>query len=214
MQFGGVNSENVIGAFTTFFFWGLGDVFVDWYLTFLLYLYLLFPLLYKIIIKWGLCATVIVSFLSLIYVWYCPHPWFHESAFCRVPIFLSGIYLYKSRNSVNSVFNILLFYAILVLYSFITNKVCLTYYIAPFVMVILFIICFILKKINYLHTCLSWIGKYTLELYVANCIIMSLQKLFGINNIAYYEIYFLGTFIIAFILNRFNYLIRSTVCKI
>lgn len=39
----------LIGVTTTLFFWSIGDILVDWYLTFLIHLYLSFPFLYKII---------------------------------------------------------------------------------------------------------------------------------------------------------------------
>lgn len=144
---------DIVGTCTTTFFWGVGDVFVDWYLTTLLYLYLLFPLFYKLINKFGLTILLVISALALCYVWYMPHPWYHESAMCRIPIFFSGIYVYRSRHSNLSV-----------------------------------------------STPLSFIGKYTLELYVVNCIVMELMKFVPNHGIIGYMFYFIGTFLLGAIL--------------
>lgn len=195
-----IGALDIVGACTTTFFWGVGDVFVDWYLTALLYLYLLFPLFYKLINKFGLAILLIISALALCYVWYIPHPWFHESAMCRIPIFLSGIYFCRSRHSILSVILLSAIFAALCIFSFFTGKVCLTYYLAPFVSVGILLFCKVCWKLTVLSTPLSFIGKYTLELYVANCIVMELMKFVPNHGIIGYMFYFIGTFLLGAIL--------------
>lgn len=95
---------------------------------------------------------------------------------CRIPISLSGIYVYKSRHSILSVMLLSAIFAALCIFSFLTGKVCLTYYLAPFVSVGILLFCKVCLKLTVLSTPLSFIGKYTLELYVVNCIVMELMK--------------------------------------
>lgn len=73
---------------------------------------------------------------------------------------------------------------------------CLTYYLAPFVLVGILLFCKICWKFTVLSTPLSFIGKYTLELYVANCIVMELMKFVPNHGIIGYMFYFIGTFLL------------------
>ena len=171
---GGGNSTDVVGASTTLFLWGFGDIFVDWYLTAILYFYLLFPLFYKVISKGGLIAYIVLSVPFLLVAWYLPTTWFQDSALCRVPIFLAGILIYVAKKKWIAVSLNLSFFFLLTCYSYVTGKVCLTYWVAPFVICLLIALTQFVNKVGKLKAVLEFVGKYTLELYVANCIAMKL----------------------------------------
>ena len=174
---GGAKTVDILGASTTLFIWGVGDIFFDWYLTAILYFYLAFPLFYKALSKYGLLAYFVLSMAFLSVAWYLPTTWFQNSALCRVPIFLAGIQIYVAKRKSIATSLMLSFFFLLTCFSYITGKVCLTYYMAPFVISLLIAFAYIINKIEKVKAILEYIGKYTLELYVANCLAMKLVPL-------------------------------------
>lgn len=200
---GGANLTNVISASTTLFFWGVGDIFVDWYLTAMLYIYLLFPLFYNMILKGGFVAYIALAIPFLLVAWYVPTTWFQDSALCRMPIFLAGIVLFVAKNKWMALSFLLSLFLLLTCFSYFSGKVCLTYYMAPFV------ICFLITSVSVINNVIKIkpffgiIGKYTLELYVANCIVMKFVAQKG-GIIEKYAVYYGVTIILAFLLGWLN----------
>ena len=200
---GGVNLTDAVGASTTFFLWGLGDIFVDWYLTAILYFYLLFPLFYKVISKGGVIAYISLSVPFLLAAWYLPTTWFQDSALCRVPIFLAGILIYVAKKKWLAVSLILSYFFLLTCYSYVTGNVCLTYYVAPFVICLLMAFTYFVNKVGIIKAVLEYIGKHTLELYVANCIAMKIVS--SVDGVVEkYAVYYGGILLLAFILGWLN----------
>ncbi len=194
---------DAVGASTTLFLWGFGDIFVDWYLTAILYFYLLFPLFYKVISKGGLIAYIVLSVPFLLVAWYLPSTWFQDSALCRVPIFLAGILIYVAKKKWVAVSLNLSFFFLLTCFSYVTGKVCLTYWVAPFVICLLIALTHFVNKVGKLKAVLEFIGKYTLELYVANCIAMKFVSMVD-GVIAEYVVYYGGILLLALILGWLN----------
>lgn len=109
--------------------------------------------------------------ISLCGVWNLLTVWFQESAFCRVFIFLSGIYLYTAINKRNALLFILVFGGLMAI-NYISDNVCMTYYLAPFMICIIMIFVYLANRLLTIKNILEYIGTHTLELYVANCIAM------------------------------------------
>ena len=204
--------SDAVGASTTLFLWGFGDIFVDWYLTAILYFYLLFPLFYKLISKGGLIVYIVLSVPFLLVAWYLPTTWFQDSALCRVPIFLAGILVYVAKKK-SIVFSLILsFFILLAGFSYVTGKVCLTYYFAPFVICLLMAFTYFVNKVGIINAVLEYIGKHTLELYVANCIAMKIvSSVDGVveKNAVYYGGILLLAFILGWLNNKIKRILES-----
>ena len=194
---------NAVGASTTLFLWGMGEIFVDWYLTAILYFYLFFPLFYKIIYKGGLITYIALAVPFLLVAWYLPTAWFQDSALCRMPIFLAGIMIYVAKKKYLTVYVILSFFLLLTIFSYFSGKICLTYYLAPFVTFLLITFVSMLNKVKKIKQILEFAGKYTLELYVANCIAMMFVALAN-SAIEKYVVYFGVNLLLAIFLGWFN----------
>ena len=199
----GGGMTNAIGALSTSFFWGVGDIFVDWYLTAMLYIYLLFPLFYNIISKFGLIAYITLAISFLLVAWYLPTTWFQDSALCRMPIFLAGIVIYVAKKKSLAISFLLSFFLLLTCFSYFSGKVCLTYYMAPFVICLLIFFVSVTNKVIRTKPVLEFIGKYTLELYVANCIVMRLVAQIS-STIERYVVYYGLILLLAFFFGLLN----------
>lgn len=183
--------------------WGMDEIFVDWYLTALLYLYLFFPLFYRIIYKYGLIAYIALSVPFLLVAWYLPTTWFQDSALCRMPIFLAGIMIYVAKNKYKAVSFTLSFFLLLTLFSYFSGKICLTYYLAPLVICLLIAFVSLLNKVKKIKHVLEFIGKYTLELYIANCIAMMFTA-FTNCPLELYMVYYGAILLLAIFLGCLN----------
>jgi peptidoglycan/LPS O-acetylase OafA/YrhL len=166
---------------TSLSFWGIGGLLLEWYLSFLLYLYLLFPVFYNITRKGGmvLLVSLLMGVLAMQYLedW----PWNIDAAFPRIPIFVAGILCYQTCNKKHS-FLVMSFYfaiaAILIACMFIMHKAekyQIVYMCAPSIMILLSVASKkITEKQNYAYQLFSFCGKISLEMYVANMIVFPL----------------------------------------
>ena len=120
-----------------------------------------------------------------------------------MPIFLAGILIYVAKKKWIAVSLNLSFFFLLTCFSYATGKVCLTYWVAPFVICLLIALTQFVNKVGKLKVLLEFVGKYTLELYVANCIAMKLVYMVD-GVIAKYAVYYGGILLLALILGWLN----------
>lgn len=143
-----------------------GEQRFDWYLESLFTFYLLFPLFYELskLKHIGLLLLFIGTYLFLSLV---PVSWWYACFIGRFPIFLYGIMIVKCNRFYKEVglFGILLFVPCLMYSSRFLASSLLT---IPFVYLLIFIKDYLSSKITSLITV---IGKYTLEIYLANVIL-------------------------------------------
>lgn len=148
-------------------------------------------------------AYISLSVPFLLAAWYLPTTWFQDSALCRVPIFLAGILIYVAKKKWLAVSLILSYFFLLTCYSYVTGNVCLTYYVAPFVICLLMAFTYFVNKVGIIKAVLEYIGKHTLELYVANCIAMKIVS--SVDGVVEkYAVYYGGILLLAFILGWLN----------
>lgn len=164
---------------TTLNFWGLGGFKFEWYLSFIIYLYLLFPLLYRIVQKLGFAFIIISFFLLYTFLFFYREGWFYQCAFSRIPIFLLGILCYQHNTPETYKQGLLVFLpALLVMGVFfglgIVEKYELVYMCAPFIFFLL-VLSFssAIRKQNRIYSIFSFLGKYSLEIYLSNLLILS-----------------------------------------
>ena len=173
-----------------------GGIWVDWYLSALLFLYLLFPLIYKYmnITVWG--GEIVVVILSSVFCLFVPHYWEHACLIGRLPIFCLGIlyYFVTIKNTVtmnNRIFLALILYGICLLSIDIVFPNGKTRFLAPSFFAPILIV--LLSRL-YLWTkeyipqfviFVNFIGKHSLEIYVANCFSIYICQEKGMNLIGY-----------------------------
>lgn len=168
-------------ASTTLSFWGLGQVFVDWYLSFLILLYLIFPVLYfveKKISHIGVYIALLTIFPILIW---CNLPWTLSCSLPRIPIFLMGIacalYPNKPTYKISCIAFAFAFLssAVLLCLGYIPKYI-VVYMFAPFFMLLL---AYIFSKMSSQSSWYKWLcflGSISLELYVANMILLRILE--------------------------------------
>lgn len=168
---------------TTLHFWRIGGHLAEWYLSFILYLYLLFPLLYNFIRKWGFFA-IVTTFLALFIFLYSYHTgWLLQCAASRIPIFLFGIYCYQQNSSKayfkgTCLFVLMLLPMTLLFVQHIVQKFELVYLSAPVVMLLLaYVFQPTIKSAGKTYSVISILGKYSLEIYLSNMLILNVLKL-------------------------------------
>ena len=198
---------------TTLSFWRVGGQCIEWYLSFLVYLYLLFPVLYKATRLGGLLlpASLLAGVLAMLYL--TDWPWNMDAAFPRIPVFALGILCNQARNPrlAYSVMSILYaIAAILAAYMVVTQraeKYQIVYMCAPLLMMVLSAVSIrITEKVNAVYRLFEFCGRYSLEMYVANMMTLSLVPTFALppytRLLTYIALQALLTFIIVHI-NKF-----------
>lgn len=162
-----------ICACTSLSYWGCGRVFVDWYLSFLLCLYIIFPILYKFIKRignWGVILSLCAIFPILIWG---KLPWMYECAFSRIPIFLMGIACAIKPSEQSYTTNSIAFCIAFIVSIFLwwggwIQKYIVVYMFAPIFMVLLAVIASQCRETSKIYMGICYIGSISLEVYIAN----------------------------------------------
>lgn len=182
---------------------------MDWYLCSSLLLYLLFPLFYKIIRRVGMFA-VFCSIVAccLMYYLYPDIQWQFRCLISRIPVFLLGIAIYlphfeiewqKGRYDLciyifllicaiylhqnNFLIGALLIYPILLIASIYDKQLCL------------------FKTKSYAQSVIIYMGKHSLQIYIANCLMMYSITIDYYSKFWNLIIYSIEHFILILILN-------------
>lgn len=201
---------------TTLSFWSVGGLCLEWYLSFLLYLYLLFPILYGMTRKIGMVfpAILLVGVLAMQYL--ADWRWNIDAAFSRIPVFVLGILCFISnRKTYHYVIMSIFFFiaALFVSYMFIIQKAEkyeIVYMCAPlFIMCLSYISKRITEKQNYVYQVFSYYGKITLEMYVANMITLSLLSSSTLSVYSRLIMYVTSQVILTIILVYINKIIKK-----
>ena len=161
-------------SFYGFGYYGGGNKCFDWYTAAILLLYLLFPLLYKIARKVGVIMFILLCLFASVYNHFISVPWRIDCLISRVPVFVFGILLYfykkdllqKEKNSHMRIVFLLLpafIYAGLIYSTWFFQ----TAMVAPFILLIVNGLISLLQNTR-IYCALSYLGKYSYELMVAN----------------------------------------------
>lgn len=178
--------------FTTLSYYHLGGVPIAWFLAATALFYLIFPILFKIVEKLGHWSVLLFLMLVFVIKLNVEMYWSIDAMVSRFPIFILGIVTYFYFNGVvkkNQVVLQIIFclffalaYKLLPIYmiSFAYNA-CVT----PIMIIILLAVMFIIREIPYLYSFFEWVGRNSLEFYVANTIVVNCMMIpfFGGNQI-------------------------------
>lgn len=166
---------------TSLNYYGLGGFVFEWYLSFLLLVYLLFPLLYKLckctVITQHGGGILLFSFLVMsLFLLTMGFNWYYDTAIGRVPICLMGILCYPFSENSSFLKKIFLFglgflIAIYLYHAKMCNTYVLLYMLAPIVIVLLGWLVSTINKVTFVKIIVETIGKNTLEIYVANVLV-------------------------------------------
>lgn len=166
-------------SFYGFGSWGIGNKCFDWFTAAILLLYMIFPILYRLARKWGMFTFFFVSLFAMIYNHFFVVPWRIDCLVSRVPIFFFGILLFIHReklslvslnkeSGIGRIGRILLFLPAFIYVGYIySTNFFLTAMITPF---FLLIVCGLMSLLagTFVYRCLSYLGKYSYELFLAN----------------------------------------------
>ena len=88
-----------ISNLSSFSYYGIGGTTFNWYISFILLLYILFPLLHLLIKKLGIYALLLASILIFVIFHNNQLEWQYDCALSRLSMFLYGIYFVMNKNS-------------------------------------------------------------------------------------------------------------------
>ena len=193
-NYGGTTTLEIIGNLTTISYYLPSSNFVDWYLSSLFVFYLIFPLLYRLMSnRWNLLfLCIILISIFFVFALFDLH-WRYECALGRIPVFCMGIMTYHEfvtekhtetyKPFIFSIVSFILVIPALMLYK---EKMVETYYLF-YLMAPIFIVTLnkTMAKISIpgiIDKCLIFLGKYSLEIYVANIISLNSYYFFGENR--------------------------------
>lgn len=198
---------------STFSYYGIGGHRIDWYLSSLFAFYLLFPLFYKSLSEcrnffWGgdvlVVQVVMITLLSALNL-----DWNYECALGRLGLYVTGIVCFLDDKikayKKTMIIYLLLLPAVLALYmGGYLHTYMIMYFLAPFVIIGICTILNMFDQESKIVHLLNFVGGVTLEIYVANCISMKLQRSFeNLNGVTIYWILNLLIVPVVIILNKY-----------
>lgn len=187
---------------TSLNYWGIGGTIAEWYLSFVIVLYILFPVLYFICNKvkqedksissnhiyrrnnnWLGNAVSVVFFPLVMIVVLCAltvgFSWYYDTAIGRIPVFLMGILCYPFDDKAYIIvkrciviFALSLLLTVLLYMFGRVNTYVLLYMLSPLCLMLLGL--FLRSNLckGSIKSFLHIVGKYTLEIYVANVLVL------------------------------------------
>ena len=190
-----------------------------WYFSLIIVLYLLYPILHRIIDEYdlyGLLSLLSITILGTVLLCNVNYELYQriEIALTRVPIFLLGIYLGKSvlNKEEIPVWNMLLFLMIFIvsnifLFSFHFKYYIFVRYIYGFLALsIVFLISYLYSVINskLFIKIFEYFGLYSMELYlIFEKLALEVRKVYRVhNNFIFYTIIFIITMILSIIVKK------------
>ena len=210
-------------SFYTFFTKGTSTI---WFIGLMFFLYILFPLIYKIACNkfHTILLITFTCFFSIFLYHYMPDIYHNISiASTRVPLFLLGVYTSKHiKNEVNiSIFALSIFCIIGLFTKFLRVNLNFPDYMDRFMdsiyacaLILIFtILIHVIIKLKFINIFLIFIGNYSLELYMVHVTMRNLMKECELPTyrISYYFGMIIISIFIAILLNRLSHLIKETL---
>ena len=174
-----------LGLITTLSYYGIGSIRSNWYLSAILLLYATYPIQYTLIKRFKWVFLLFTVGLTFVIIFKTQLNWYHNVFIGRLYIFLLGIYVYQliNDNKQNLLFDsiAIILISIAGIISLINNTHQFDYWSTSCLCPILIaMLCLLPTKIMN-STSVSFFGKYSLEIFIANCWTMLLMS--AINDI-------------------------------
>lgn len=194
---------------------------VDWYVSAILQLYLLFPLFYYIIVRTRMGGVILTVPIVLAVTWLCPMHWSQLAMLHRIPMFVFGIYLAMFRDTYRQQQYITIFYTL----SFVGLVVCqgedvnflLTTLITPLLVFLLAKMHCVFDRLNIekLHVVYKVVGNNTLQIYYGtNLALLSYDFISvgrGVKTIIFLQALIFGSYLFYWITDKANKLINKSI---
>lgn len=152
----------------------------DWYVESLFTLYILFPLFF-IYSKLKLFGVLLLLSVISIILYVIEIPWWYDCFISRIPIFLLGIVCARFKLTLNKIIILTIIGVILFLpcFNFISKFLATSFLVLP-----IFLIISSIQGINkkYLDF-ISYFGKHSLEIYLANVLILYIYQIWDLSRI-------------------------------
>lgn len=182
-----VDKLTFVGTLKMFFSFSflIKEILKVWYVAFILFLYLIFPFIYKVIKKYDLnglilSLLVIILFNSLYSFFAFDSYYRNEIALTRIPVFLVGVFLGKQiceKKSISVVLvmiSFLLFVLITMILYFNLNipsfSIFARYLYCPWVLCFVIVFAYLFSLLNkrsyFIFKPWEFLGKYSLEVYL------------------------------------------------
>lgn len=203
---------DIFGIFTTLSYYGIGAIRSNWYLSALLFFYLFFPLLFKVVSKWQWYALFAIIGISAILLSYFHFNWYHDAFIGRFYIFCLGIYLYNVQNKIRIIDYIFISTFVMI------GLISLSDYkfqfwgiacVCPVFIILLSLLPNSITQCRFINLC----GQYSLEIFIANCWTMLLMGILHLDPLSSCIIYFISNTIFAFTLIILNRKIHQLINK-
>lgn len=152
----------------------------DWYVESLFTLYIIFPLFF-IYSKLKLFGVLLLLSVISIILYVIEMPWWYDCFISRIPIFLLGIVCARFKLTLNKIIILTIIGIILFLpcFNFISKFLAASFLVLP-----IFLIISSIQGINkkYLDF-ISYFGKHSLEIYLANVLILYIYQIWDLSRI-------------------------------
>lgn len=170
----------IVKIFTTYSFWEGGDIFFNWYVSAIFFLYLIFPLFFFIARKMKVLAFVFVCIVAYLTLSLFRLEWQWDCFVSRIPMFLLGILCYRGIPCKGKIESMLLvsvfFWLLLTAYG-----QSVFYMVSSVSIVLMFVIGVVLQNDtivnNRIRNILIFCGKHSYEIYISNYFTMTVVKL-------------------------------------
>lgn len=204
---------DLIGEITTLSFWGLGSGYTNWYVAAILFLYLLFPIFYRIVKKYELRVVFFAYFFSMLYLRLTDDTWEHDCLVARIPVYICGIYYFFIKNNIKKILGVLAVCLVFWNISF-CYDISVFYISACFCPMLIYIFNWYLDYIctsdKITKNILGTIGKYSYEIYLADYFVEVFIKWYYTrfytytNAIYVIPIYIVASVVFAYLSIRLN----------
>lgn len=210
---------DIFGLFTTLSYYGIGNIRSNWYLSAILLLYAAYPVLYTLTKRFKWVFLLFTVGLTFLIVYKIQLNWYHNVFVGRLYIFLLGIYVYQVINdNDHKPFTDLVAVSVISILGFSslfcdsrpfdywgTNCLC------P---ILIALLCVLPQKVMD-SKIVSFCGKHSLEIFIANCWTMLLMSTINIitGSISRSIMYFVSNAIFALVLIYINNLIQQAYAK-
>lgn len=211
---------DIFGIFTTLSYYGIGNIRSNWYLSAILLLYAAYPLLYTLTKKLKWLFLLFTAALAFIIIYKTQLNWYHNVFIGRLYIFLLGIHVYQIINDRDQK---LLFDSIAIISISILGLVFLfdssnrfDYWgTCCFCPILIGLLCLLPSKILN-SKAISFCGKHSLEIFIANCWTMLLMSVLSdmiTDGVPKSILYFISNALFALALIYINKLIHLPHAK-
>lgn len=189
---------------TSLSYYQVGGFFIDWYLSALIILYIFFPLLYRL--SSITFVSILVLIIPIVYYYFGKPYWTYDCLISRIPCFLAGIIVFRERKYMQISISFTIIFILFLLTAIPESRFLKATIFVPILFSQLFVFNWSLQnlKLGGVIRVVNKAGYYSLELYIANCIILEIMRDVSIPIPFDFFLYWIGTFLVTILFCLLN----------